>query len=336
MKPILTKHFTNKTISTGENVTFTCETQIDSLPLFFFYKLNPLIFDAYNSVSHDKPTMDLLDKFAVGLQDQRNLFNDYATIDRRYVLQRREHSADANKDPLSDLETINLHILNTTKDDSAFYLCIVANNPKSFRVTYSYLRVLDAEVTTKFMTTNINSIIFTNASMIYDSSLFSKNFENYFERNKFLILAISCLIVIIVLIVALSMCYCCLQYMRTKRQKEKFKYSAKVNKEMFGMPGSKMNTLLERTMSTMRKNFVYTSITPNDMDKNQTMSSSSTDSSMLSSQRCVIYDSQEVYDDKSRPIFESNNDSDCVNNLTNNFNTSLLSVDPQWEFQKEK
>ena len=324
IKPILTKHFTNKTINVGENVTFTCETQIDALPLFFFYKIDPLIFDSYNSVSYDKPNIDLLDKFAVGLQDKNNLFNDYATIDRRYILQRREHYLDANKDPLSDLETINLHILNTIKQDSAFYLCIVANNPKYFRVTYSYLSVVDAEVTTKNMTAYIDSnSVSSSISSIHDLS--SKNF---LERNKFLILAISCLFVIMVLIVALSMCYCCLQCMRTKRQKEKFKYSASINKEIFGMPGSKVNTLLERTMSTMRKNFVYSSITPNQIENNQAMSSSSTNSSMLSSQRCATFDSQGVRD--------LNKNGDYLNDFSYNVNTNLLSVDSQWEFQKEK
>jgi hypothetical protein len=324
IKPILTKHFTNKTVTVGENVTFTCETQIDALPLFFFYKIDPLIFDLYNSFSYEKSKIDLLDKFAVGLQDKNNLFNDYATIDRRYVLQRREHSLDSNKDPLSDLETINLHILNTTKQDSAFYLCIVANNPKSFRVTYSYLSVVDPEATTKQMNTYINSnSFFSSMPSIHDLS--SKNF---LERNKFLILSIACLFVIVVLIVALSMCYCCLQCMRTKRQKEKFKYSVSLNKEILGMSGSKVNTLLERTMSTMRKNFVYSSITPNEIENNQVISSSSTNSSMVSSQRCATFDSQDVRD--------INKNGDYLNDFSYNANTNLLSVDSQWEFQKER
>jgi hypothetical protein len=334
IKPILTKHFVNQTAIVGKNVTFTCETQIDALPLFFFFKLSPSILDAYNSVAYAKANTDLLDKFATPLQDQNNLFNDYATIDPRYVLQRREHSSDSNKDPLSDLETINLHILNTTKEDSAFYLCIVANNPKSFRVTYSFLNVEDAEITTTTTTpretlTNAINFLSTIANHHDYNSFVNSNLENYFERNKFLILAISCLLVIIVLIVALSMCYCCLQYMRTKRMKEKFKYSAKVNKDMFGfkdMSPSKVNTILERTMSTMRKNFIYSSITPNEIENNQSMSSSTTNSSMLSSQRCSSADYSNAN--------ESTNQATQV--FTDNVNTGLLSIDSQWEFQKEK
>jgi hypothetical protein len=46
------------------------------------------------------------------------------------------------------LETINLHITNAAKSDSAYYLCIVANSLKSFRVTYSYLKVIDKIIPT--------------------------------------------------------------------------------------------------------------------------------------------------------------------------------------------
>jgi hypothetical protein len=52
---------------------------------------------------------------------------------------------DSNKDSLSDLETINLHITNTIKEDTGYYLCIVANSLKSFRVTYSFLNVLSKD-----------------------------------------------------------------------------------------------------------------------------------------------------------------------------------------------
>jgi hypothetical protein len=64
----------------------------------------------------------------------------------RIVLDRREHSIDSNKDSLADLETVNLRIFNTIESDTGYYLCIVANSMKSFRVTYSFLNVLPNEV----------------------------------------------------------------------------------------------------------------------------------------------------------------------------------------------
>ena len=66
MKPILTKHFHNKSVSQGDNVTFTCETQIDSLPIFLFYKLDQDISRIYQS---KKEGFDL-DKHSKSLQQQ--------------------------------------------------------------------------------------------------------------------------------------------------------------------------------------------------------------------------------------------------------------------------
>ena len=60
-------------------------------------------------------------------------------------MERREHMEDSNKDSLSDLETINLHITNSITEDTGYYLCIVANSLKSFRVTYSFLNVLSED-----------------------------------------------------------------------------------------------------------------------------------------------------------------------------------------------
>lgn len=70
MKPILTKHFSNKTVSIGSNVSFTCETQIDALPMFLFYKLNETILNTYNSASNKENIFKLLDKYAKPLQDR--------------------------------------------------------------------------------------------------------------------------------------------------------------------------------------------------------------------------------------------------------------------------
>jgi len=124
--------------------------------------------------------------------------------------------------------------------------------------------------------------------------------------------------------------------------KEKFKYSAKVNKDMFGfkdMSPSKVNTILERTMSTMRKNFIYSSITPNEIENNQSMSSSTTNSSMLSSQRCITYGSQETHVNNNCSPADYSDQNGSTNQatqvFTDNVNTGLLS-NSQWEFQKEK
>ena len=43
------------------------------------------------------------------------------------------------------METINLHITNSITEDTGYYLCIVANSLKSFRVTYSFLNVLSED-----------------------------------------------------------------------------------------------------------------------------------------------------------------------------------------------
>ena len=313
LKPILTKHFTNQTVHVGENVTLTCEAQIDALPLFFFYKLDSSICSAYNA----KKNVDLLDEYALALQDQQNLFNDFATVDPKYALLRRPHVLDSNKDPLSDLETVSLHVLNVTKEDSAFYLCIVANSLKSFRVTYSYLTVIDA---VKTWPTSASANISSS-----ENNIFSREFENYFARNKFLIFSISCSMIVVVLIVALTICYCCLQYMRTQRLKDKFKYTVKTARNLGdNVPGSKMNALLERTMSTMRKNFVYSSMTPNAFDPTQVSSSSlSTNSSTLNSQHCAAYEPNNLFSNS------------CAINENENERISIH-VDLQWEFQKEK
>ena len=312
IKPILTKQFVNQTVNAGQNVTFTCETQIDALPVFLFYKLNASILQEYTSMLQQKriQSVDLLDKYAHALQDQQNIFNDFASVDPRVVLQRREHTGDPNKDPLSDLETVQLQILNTISSDSAYYLCIVANSVKSFRVTYSYLTVKDA----KTLTSNMSS-----------PAMDLKSLESYVERNKYLIFATSCFILVLVLIVAVSFCYCCLQCMRTKRMKEKFKYTMKAKKDH--LTSSKMNSLLEKTMGTMRNNFVYSSMIP---AYNQTISSSdsgtpSTLNSTLASENCLNNDAHYM------PSI------DLKDEFADKINLKLMHSDEAgWEFQKEK
>lgn len=73
-KPIITKQFENKTITVGQNVTFTCQTQIDALPIFLFYKLNKDIAKVYNSISLDS-NGELLDMYSEPLQDKVNYLN---------------------------------------------------------------------------------------------------------------------------------------------------------------------------------------------------------------------------------------------------------------------
>ncbi len=143
MKPILTKYFENKTVNQGDNVTLTCETQIDALPIFSFYKLNSTIIAEYNKNNKNSKTF-MISKYSKSLQERTDFdHNDYKSIDPSHiVLERRVHSIDSNKDNLADLETVNLRILNAVYSDSGYYLCIVANSIKSFRVTYSFVNVI--------------------------------------------------------------------------------------------------------------------------------------------------------------------------------------------------
>lgn len=69
MKPVLTKHFSNTTVNKGENVTFTCETQVDALPVFLFYKLDKNIFKAYHSGENSDDFL-FLEKYTKPLQNK--------------------------------------------------------------------------------------------------------------------------------------------------------------------------------------------------------------------------------------------------------------------------
>lgn len=144
-KPILTKQFENKWAHTGENVTFTCEAQIDALPVFLFYKLDRNILDEYDDENDEDDDVSLLDRHAKSLQN-KNALSFYETTDRRVSLERREHTLDSSHDPLADFETINLKITRLVDDDTGYYLCIVANSVSSFRVTYAFLNVTPLQV----------------------------------------------------------------------------------------------------------------------------------------------------------------------------------------------
>jgi hypothetical protein len=144
----------------GENVTFTCETQIDSLPIFMFYKLNESIVAEYNALDKEASvTTDLkfLEKYSMPLQDEESL-NDYASVDPRIVLSRREHTEDSNKDVMSDVETVYMTVLDVKREDSGFYLCLVANSLKSFRLTYGFLNVVDSKNATVLEENKLDNI----------------------------------------------------------------------------------------------------------------------------------------------------------------------------------
>jgi hypothetical protein len=181
-KPILTKHFANITMQAGANVTFTCETQIDSLPTFIFYKLNETIVNEYNALEKkgsDASDLKFLERNSLPLQDEDS-FDDYASIDPRFVLSRRAHTDDSNKDHMSDMETVYLTVLNTRPEDRGFYLCLVANSIKSFRLTYGFLNVVESDNTTTIQ---------NKANPINLSGNFQEIFQNYtfllIETNKF-------------------------------------------------------------------------------------------------------------------------------------------------------
>ena len=65
----MTKHFTNVSAQPGDNVTFTCEAQVDALPIFLFYKLDKSILKAYE-VANGLDSFSLLDKYAKSLQNK--------------------------------------------------------------------------------------------------------------------------------------------------------------------------------------------------------------------------------------------------------------------------
>jgi hypothetical protein len=112
-----------------------------------FYKLNETIVAEYNALDKENSVasdLKFLEKYSLPLQDEESL-DDYASVDPRIVLSRREHTDDSNKDALSDVETVFLSVLNVKREDSGFYLCLVANSLKSFRLTYGFLNVIDSK-----------------------------------------------------------------------------------------------------------------------------------------------------------------------------------------------
>ncbi|RNA40231.1 Vascular endothelial growth factor receptor [Brachionus plicatilis] len=187
IRPILTRQFSNQSVARGDNATFTCQTQMDSFPMFLFYKLSKDIMTKYSDQKYD--ISSLLDQNALALQ-KKDSFSDYMTIDDRFKLERRQHIEDSNKDSFSDLETVNLKILKTNPTDQGYYLCIVANSPKSFRVTYGFLNVTDS------------------ADFEHKISLVEKNLQSFFDQNKYSITVGFFAVLLLVLAITMSVCMC--------------------------------------------------------------------------------------------------------------------------------
>lgn len=251
MKPILTKHFENKTVQQGQNVTLTCETQIDALPIFLFYKLNQTILTEYN---RNKNSNSILSKHSHPIQMRSDsAMNDYQSSDPNHIrLERRIHSSDSNKDNLAELETINLHVLNTIQSDSGYYLCIVANSMKSFRVTYSYLDVMAPKPIT-------TTITYDYVDTLTESSRF------WSLGNNHIVIGLIIAIILFIIFIIMFVCYCCMQFSQQSSQKFHNPELVITNtiKETTQQPDStlnnekKMNSLIEKTMNSMKNNFIY-------------------------------------------------------------------------------
>jgi len=143
-RPVLTSLFHSTKVNQGSNITFTCQTQIDALPVFLFYRLSPHIIQAYSGQNFN------LSEFAQPLQKfDPDMADDYMSVVPRVTFERRVHVEDSNQDIMSDMETIHLHLNNVQTDDIGYYLCIVANSQKAFRLTYALLEVNEATQVTE-------------------------------------------------------------------------------------------------------------------------------------------------------------------------------------------
>lgn len=172
------------------------------------------------------------------------------SISPHYIIKRREHVDDPNIDSKADFETVNLTIINSNINDSAYYLCIVANSPKSFRLTYSYLNVLPA------VDMNTNTFINTTSTDLTIQAIENVGF------NKYLVIISSTLIAIFLLFVALLVLYC----YSTKLIKRKLIKLNKMNDNDKGSDYEKkllnglnsneniqVNSMIEKTLSNMKK-----------------------------------------------------------------------------------
>jgi hypothetical protein len=182
---------------------------------------------------------------------KQNSISDYATIDPRIVLDRHAHIKDSNKDSLSDLETVDLKIFNTSPNDKGYYICIVANSMKSFRMTYSFLNV----------THNSDDINYNN-----NDNIISNDLVSFYQKNKLLIIGFSIIIVLISILIIFSMCYCCMHCIDRKKKKIKNKslydqtngYETTTTKKITTqVSDSKMNSMLGKTINSMKKVTIF-------------------------------------------------------------------------------
>jgi hypothetical protein len=159
----------------------------------------------------------------------KDTVSDYVSTDPRIKLERKFHTEDSNKDSLADLETVNIHIIDTLNSDEGYYLCIVANSLKSFRVTYGFLKIVDIP-------------------------LYKALFNSLFVENNYTIigLIIAVILLIFLLIVSYHHCIYVLNTKNKKTDNQKNLLNGKLPNE-----NSSMNNLIEKTISSMKKVRIY-------------------------------------------------------------------------------
>ena len=230
------------------------------------------------------------------------------TTDKRFKLERRKHVEDSNNDGLADLESVSFSIQSAIESDQGYYLCIVANSIRSFRVTYSFLTV-------------------NNQASQQDSATSSDLdvARTFFERNKTLIIGAGILLVALLLVGIVFACICCAHWTRHKRMKKKFM------KKTAADESNKMNTILEKTMNTMKKNFFYVSMPINSTDTSSKivkLNSPYADSIDNKSDEHLYKSSNYLNDNLSSPLGACH--------LFSNSIAVELEEDTKWEFPREK
>jgi hypothetical protein len=232
------------TLQEGENATFTCGTQIDSLPIFMFYKIDEQLIWFYQnkkdraSLNDLNNALDLINKYSFSIQNLESL-DDFETINpEKYSIERRAHQLDSNKDDKADLETMNLNVFNLEASDRGFYVCIIANSLTSFRLTYAFLNVLNTSSTSSSTNNNIES----------DLMIVEKQLGSFFGRNKFLLGSLV-FVVFALILVTFCICYCYVHCMKLKQMK---RHNSKNETSKINID-SKMDSILEKTITSMKK-----------------------------------------------------------------------------------
>ena len=158
---------------------------------------------------------------------------DYSSAYSNIIIERREHNRDSNRQSNSELETVNLKIINTNFTDTAYYLCIVANSADDYRSTYAYLNVTESNDYDEYL-------------MAYSKNSFK--FDKFIRDNKLLIIISSFTVAIVGIILLLLFIYCC----STQIVKNRI---TKINekKDFNDTKLPNMNSIIEKTMNTMRK-----------------------------------------------------------------------------------